>query len=157
VKVLLVEDEDPKLAGLVKFLRDFEIPLSITVARSVKSALAELRTTSPDMLVLDMSLPTFDISLNEPGGRPQGFGGLEIVRYLDSVDSYTPTIVVSAYEAFSRSGQNIELKTLATELMRDYPQIISGVVYFNPMQGRWSEELTSLIESCISTRLGSGK
>ena len=85
MNVLLIEDEDPKLEGIQKYLRERHPTFHVTVARSVKSGLAALRIQLPDLLLLDMSLPTFDITESEPGGRPQGFGGIEIVRYLDSL------------------------------------------------------------------------
>ena len=148
MKILLVEDEDPKLAGIQRFLREFDLTIELAVARSVKAGIAELRKDKPDLLLLDMSLPTFEITSTEPGGRPQGFGGIEIVRYLDSVEAIVPTIVVSAYEAFAKDGKNIELKELASELHGEFPAIIRGVVFFNPIHGAWSEELADLIGSC---------
>lgn len=148
MNVLLVEDEDPKLAPVLRYLGDRHPDLIVSIVRSVKSALEALRKEIPALLLLDMSLPTFDISESEPGGRPQGFGGIEIVRYLDSVDARVPIVVLSAYEAFSRDGKNIQLKTLGSELMRDYPGLIEGIVYFNPIQGVWGHELSDAIERC---------
>jgi CheY-like chemotaxis protein len=155
MNVLLVEDEDPKLAPVLRYLEEQHPDLIVSVVRSVKSALAALREQIPDLLLLDMSLPTFDISESEPGGRPQGFGGIEIVRYLDSVDARVPIIVLSAYEAFSRDGKNIQLKTLGSEMMRDYPELIIGIVYFNPIQGIWGKELSDAIYRCRLIERGS--
>lgn len=152
MNALLIEDEDPKLSVILRYIREHHPDLMISIARSVKSGLAALRAVLPDLLLLDMSLPTFDISESEPGGRPQGFGGIEIVRYLDSIDAPVPTIVLSAYEAFSRDGKNIQLKTLGSELMRDYPVLIQGIVYFNPMHGVWGTELSELIERCRDSK-----
>jgi CheY-like chemotaxis protein len=150
--ILVVEDEDPKLEGIQKFLKDFDATLDISFARSVKSGLNRLGVELPDVLLLDMSLPTFDITGFEPGGRPQGFGGMEIVRYLDSLESRVPTIVVSAYDAFARDGKSVELKDLALELVTDFPDMIRGVVYFNPIHDQWSDELATLIRSCLPIR-----
>jgi CheY-like chemotaxis protein len=152
MNVLLVEDEDPKLAGVIHFLEEFHPEIHVAVARSVKSGLESLKTTLPHLLLLDMSLPTFDITAIEPGGRPQGFGGIEVIRYLDSIDTTVPTIVVSGYEAFAKDGKNIELKALASELMRDYPTIIRGVVYFNPLDGEWARDLERLLGECTTQR-----
>lgn len=153
MRVLLIEDEDPKLAGILRYLNEHHPSFEVSVCRSVKTGLASLKSSLPNLLLLDMSLPTFDISEREPGGRPQGFGGIEIVRYLDSIDASVPTIVLSAYEAFARDGKNIQLKTLGSELMRDYPSLISGIVYFNPIHGVWGAELTEAIEHCKKGRI----
>lgn len=148
MNVLLIEDEDPKLLSILRFLNEIDLSIVIVTARSVKSGLSRLKEALPDILLLDISLPTFDITGEEPGGRPQGFGGIEIIRYLDSLDIAIPVIVVSAYEAFSKDGVNIDLKALALELETDYPELIRGVVYFNPIHGGWSEDLAKLIELC---------
>lgn len=150
MNIAIIEDEDPKLDALLQFLESSNLGKNVRVARSVRSGMTLLRDYQPDLLLLDMSLPTFDISANEPGGRPQGYGGIEIIRHLDSSDSSFPIIVVSAYPAFAKDGKNIELKKLAVELMRDYPNLIRGVVYFNPVQENWSDELASLIKSCAT-------
>jgi len=148
MKVLLVEDEDPKLESLQRFLEEQKCAAQVVVARSVKSALAALETETPDLLLLDMSLPTFDISANEPGGRPQGFGGVEILRFLESAEATIPTVIVSGYEAFAREGRNIDLNALAAELTKDYPQLVRGVVYFNQILGAWSGELAEILAEC---------
>jgi CheY-like chemotaxis protein len=148
MKILLIEDEDPKLVGIQRFLKELDPTFEVAVARSVKGGIFQLKQDKPSLLLLDMSLPTFDITSSEPGGRPQGFGGIEIIRYLDSVEDIVPTIVVSAYEAFTKDGKNIELKELAEELRAEFPETIRGVVFFNPIHGAWSEELAELIETC---------
>jgi CheY-like chemotaxis protein len=146
VKILLVEDEDPKLAGIQRFLKDFGAGVDLDTARSVKAGMNRLRARLPDVLILDMSLPTFDITAIEPGGRPQGFGGIEIIRYLDSLDARVFTIVVSAYEAFAKDGKTIDLRALEVELTRDFPDIVKGVVYFNPLDVDWSVDLRALLD-----------
>src|SRR5215208_7034818 len=102
MQVLLIEDEDPKLLSIQKFLGELDPQIVVFTARSVKSGMASLRETRPDLVLLDMSLPTFDISGQEPGGRPQGFGGIELIRYLDAHEIQIPIVVISAYEAFSK-------------------------------------------------------
>lgn len=65
MRVLLVEDEDPKLRHVESRLR-VELPgADIDVCRSVNSATDYLDHTVPDLILLDMSLPTFDVSERE--------------------------------------------------------------------------------------------
>lgn len=151
MNVLLVEDEDPKRESLLGFLtREFP-GLEVTYAKSVRAAIAEVRVKQPSLLLLDMSLPTFDIAPGEPGGRPQGFGGTEVIRFLDSEDVQVPTIVVTAYEAFPRkNGERIGYESLREELSRDFGGFFRGLVYFDSIQGQWSDELKKLILLVIS-------
>jgi CheY-like chemotaxis protein len=150
MNVLLVEDEDPKLDAISRYLREGLPEASVTVARSVKSALYRIQQGNIDLIVLDMSLPTFDISRDESGGRPQGFGGREVIRFLDAEDLMLPVVVVSAYESFSsKGGQNVQLQTLADDLANDFPALIQGVVYFNSSSGSWIEELDRIVKAIL--------
>jgi CheY-like chemotaxis protein len=80
VHILLVEDEAPKSTHIERFLKNLAPNVVISLAKSVNSAFDALEQNVPDLLLLDMSLPTFDIGDRESGGRPQGFGGIEILR-----------------------------------------------------------------------------
>ena len=74
MRVLLVEDEAPKLANLKDFLRRGYPEFEVATAKSVRSAVDALRVHDADfaMVILDMSLPTFDIQNNESGGALHG-------------------------------------------------------------------------------------
>lgn len=153
MKVLLIEDEDTKLAPILSFLKSKFPFMVIQIARSVKSGIEALTSEQPELLLLDMSLPTFDISASEPGGRPQGSGGLEIMRYIDMMEMSTPIIVITAYEAFSRKGgRQVDLSLLSEELLEDFPETFKGIVYFNPMFGDWTKDLEILLNTVLQRR-----
>jgi CheY-like chemotaxis protein len=135
MNILLVEDEGPKRNNIIRALRTIVSGATTAQARSVSSAIAHLRSATPDLILLDMSLPTFDIGPGEPGGRPQGFGGIEVLRYIDRFGLKVPVIVVTAYEAFSRDGQQIDLDALKSQLERAHPKTFRGVVFYNSLLG----------------------
>ena len=64
--VLLVEDDEFKAADLTRLLHENLPPHQVTRAASVTSALRAITSDRFDLVVLDMSLPTFDPS--GPGG-----------------------------------------------------------------------------------------
>lgn len=82
LKILLVEDEAPKSTHIATFLKSICPSVSIHLARSVNSACNFLENEHSDLVILDMSLPTFDVCDRETGGRPQGFGGIEVLRFM---------------------------------------------------------------------------
>ncbi len=146
MRVLLVEDEDPKRDAILNFLTKAFPEFKVEMAHSVRTAIASIREARPDMLLLDMSLPTFDIASGEPGGRPQGFGGIEIMRFLEMQEIELPTIVITGYEAFSKSnGQRIGVDTLQKEFTRDFPNFFRGLIYFDPIAGVWDEDLRKIV------------
>lgn len=150
MNVLLIEDEDTKKTPILFFLKTNYSFMNVKVACSVKSGIDAIRTEIPDLLLLDMSLPTFDITAIEPGGRPQGSGGLEIMRYIDMMEIQTTIIVITAYEAFTRkNGKQVDLSVLSKELNEDFPDIYNGVVHFNPMLEDWTKDFDVLIQAIV--------
>jgi DNA-binding response OmpR family regulator len=82
MRVLLVEDE-PKLAAFIyKGLR--EDGLDVVVASSGEVALAQARTTPPDIVILDVMLP--------------GIDGFDVCRSLRVLSPALPILILSARE-----------------------------------------------------------
>ena len=145
MRVLIVEDESPKLAHLEAFIRERYNPEALVSARSVKGSMGALGSRPFDLVVLDMSLPTFDIASGERGGRPQGFGGRELLRELERLELYPAVVVVTQYPVFSEEGRDISLEELSAELALEFPDTFAGVVYFNNLVGGWKEALQNIL------------
>lgn len=149
MNVLIVEDEDPKLTAILAFVGERFPKWNVSTARSVRSATDHIRTSPPDFLLLDMSLPTFNIAEGEPGGRPQGFGGIEVMRYLEMFELPVPVLVITGYEGFTKEGKSIDLTALSIELARDFPSNFRGAVQFNTVSGEWVHDLARLISQNV--------
>ena len=146
VRILLVEDEAPKCRHFETFLERLGLNMVTTVSKSVNAALDELDKGLPDLLLLDMSLPTFDIGGRENGGRPQGFGGIEVLRYMSMAGMECPTIVITGYEAFQReAGKPIDLSGLRSELVREFPTMFKGLLHYNSTYDEWKTALKNTL------------
>ncbi len=151
--VLLVEDEDPKREKLRSFLNEMDSAHTLIEAKSVRSAVKQIQENKFDLILLDMSLPTFDISEDEPGGRPQGFGGKEILKYLDKFNILCPTVVVTGYDAFMTESQdNVSLNDMDADLEKKYGSNYRGLVYYNSLYSDWQSELTTKITEAVSKK-----
>jgi CheY-like chemotaxis protein len=146
MRILVVEDEDPKLRHIMEFLQSAVANLEVATARSVRSAIDALEDAPPDLLILDMSLPTFDIGGDEGGGRPQGFGGQELMRTMMLEENHTPVIVLTGYDAFNKAGGQIGLEVLNSELRAEHPRNFLGMLHFNSAVGGWQAKLRELLE-----------
>jgi CheY-like chemotaxis protein len=82
MKLLIVEDDDNKQSQISSFLNSQYSDLTLEVARSLKSGLKQIRTFNPDLVLLDMTLPTYDVGPDEPGGSTHALGGREFLREL---------------------------------------------------------------------------
>jgi CheY-like chemotaxis protein len=152
MRILLIEDEDPKRNNISEFVSNAYQPHQLEFARSVRTAIFSIEEEIFDIVLLDMSLPTFDVDSTEPGGRPQPFGGIEVMRHMELYGLTIPTIVITAYEAFVKSGRKVDLEALAEELRAEHTNVFHGLVYYNSVTGAWKEQLQGYIDFAIDSK-----
>ncbi|EIW5947167.1 response regulator [Klebsiella quasipneumoniae subsp. similipneumoniae] len=149
--ILLVEDEYPKFIQIYNYINSLNLgqEFSILKARSVNSALDCIDDNRPDLILLDMSLPTIDIDVpnGEAGGRAQGFGGIEVLRYMLYSDISCLTIVVTGYEAFPREDGDVDLSELEIELKEEFPNIVHSILHYNSTNEFWKLKLKEAMVS----------
>lgn len=150
--VLIVEDETPKITQIELFLWSLCIPMRIQHAKSVNSALDKLEEGPPDLLLLDMSLPTIDVDIvgGEAGGRPQGFGGIEVLRNMQYSGISCPVIVITGYEAFPRKGGNVDISGITQELREEFPLLLHSVLHYNSTYETWKDGLRTAFKEFLS-------
>ncbi len=146
MKLLIVEDEEPKLRHISSYLSKLLPDARLIEALSVRSAMEALDKDIFDLIILDMSLPTFDIKGAESGGRPQGFGGTNLMREMDLNDQTIPVIVLTGYEAFTKSGGEVGLKAMNKELTEEFPDFFRGILHFNSAYGDWKIQLNLMLK-----------
>ncbi|ETI64920.1 hypothetical protein C100_04765 [Sphingobium sp. C100] len=151
--ILLVEDEAPKRRHIEKLLSELTPRAIVLSARSVNSALDALETSDINLLILDMSLPTFDVGERERGGRPQGFGGTEVLRHMAMAEIVCPTVVITGYEGFVREGgSTVDLAQLRAELIDEFPEVLRAVLHYNSTFDEWKTVLASTLAEAGITR-----
>src|SRR4051812_12329921 len=109
MNILLVEDDEFKAADIIRAAEEVAENLNFVRAASVTSALRRISTEDYDMCILDMSLPTFDLSGPGGGGSPQGQGGVEVLRLAKRSDHAPPFVVVTQYPDIEIGGKDIPL------------------------------------------------
>lgn len=144
--VLIVEGDQNKLQQLREFLSQTRPSLEIVETHSYQAGLRALINRSFDFAILDMSMPTYDITPGEPGGRPRIFGGLELIEQIERRGISMPAIVFTQFETFRESETTITVKELSNRLREEHPGLYAGTVYYNPAFDNWKASLLSLIE-----------
>jgi CheY-like chemotaxis protein len=149
VNILLIEDDEDKLKKLDEFITT-EFPSShIQFAKSFNSGLKTLvaKKNSLDIVLLDMSMPTYDISQNEPsGGEPENYAGKELLAQMRLRSINLPTIVVTMFDSFGEPPMQISLDRLIADLKARYSPPFKGYVYYNSTQEGWKNALKQLID-----------
>lgn len=146
MKILLVEDEDPKQRHIEAYLKERVKDLSLTTAKSYNSAIDSLELGLPDLILLDMSLPTFDRREQEGGGRPQGLGGVEILRYMKLSELSCPIVVITGHDAFPKPGGQVVLTQLEAELAKEFPDMFRGILLYNSAYDEWKQNLSTQLD-----------
>ncbi|WP_045386231.1 response regulator [Vibrio rotiferianus] len=149
--VLIIEDDDYKVELLEDYLREVYLDIVIRKAYSVKGAKKVINNFTGDAVLLDMTLPTYDISKESSGGRPQGFGGIEVLRFMEMIENETPVIIVTQFQSFEIKDNNKEttrdisyLKELLEE--EDFSNF-KGIVQFSSSTEKWKSELKTFLET----------
>lgn len=148
-KVLIVEDIETKRLSMMRLIESVLGPVEVHSSTSVKSAIRLLGEHVYSLILLDMSLPTFDLSKAEGGGTPRPRGGMELFAHIDGAGIEVPVIVVSAYGALEERGSLIPLDEISMRLEKDYPALFRGSVLFDSVYTVWADELSKLVRKAL--------
>jgi CheY-like chemotaxis protein len=151
VRILLIEDDAFKAKRLCSFLRAEAPQNDVMLERSVSAGLARLFANPiPDILLLDMSLSTFDVGPRETGGRPQNFGGITVLEHMFRRDLKVPALVITQFESFPKEGGELSLDDLSRDLSSRFPEIFKGLIYYSSRETEWERRLQSLVRAVAS-------
>lgn len=146
---LIIEDDDLKMNRLRGFLVEEAPTLAIEVARSYKTGLRALTDLNPTLVLMDMTLPSFDIQPGSDGGRPLNLGGKELLRQMSRRGLRPSTIVVTGFDTFGGETSLVTLEQLDADLRREFSEFYLGSVYFNAASEDWKDKLRELVSKAL--------
>lgn len=148
MKLLLVEDDDNKRQQVLELLQTSFPKLEIEVAASLISALRALKTTKPEIVLLDMTLPNYDVAEGAGAGGLHAFGGEEFLRQAQRFGLSPIVIVITQFETFGDPPNDKGLVQLNSELQATFPNLYKGAVYYHASIYDWTTELVDkLVEA----------
>lgn len=150
-RILIVEDNHLKLEKLKDFLEEEFKGIELEERTSYNSASKEiaLNYKKYDLILLDMSMQTYDISTEESGGEPEPLAGKNILKQIYLRDIPTKVIVVTMYENFV---DGTKISRLDEELKRDYPDNYCGFIFFTHTNLDWATELKKSINKLTNDK-----
>jgi CheY-like chemotaxis protein len=129
VNVLLVEDDEFKAADIAKVLSDSLPDADVQRAMSVTSALRAMTNDTYSVVILDMSLPTFELTGPGGGGSPQGQGGLEVLRLARRLGNRSPFVIVTQYPDIDLDGRDVPLLAASKALHKFGVDVKKCILY----------------------------
>ena len=146
-----VEDNKNKLTKLKEVIQEFIqgttqiIDLQIEEANSFTSGVRKINHEVWDLIILDMSLPTYDITHGETGGDKKPIAGKEIMRRMLHRNILIPVIIVTQFETFGENKLTLEL--LNKEFEEEYKTIWRGTVFYEG--DRWKGDFKQILQNIL--------
>lgn len=142
-KILLVEDMEEKANAIITYLKEAFPGIEVVRRESYNSSQKEIYEHHKDyfVILLDMSMHTFDRSKEESGGEPEPVAGRKILNGMYLRDIGTKVIVVTMYG----SHEGKKLLTFVNDLKEEYPDNYSDYVFFSFQKNDWKEKLKQQI------------
>ncbi|MCM1115286.1 MAG: response regulator [Clostridium sp.] len=138
-KVLIVEDDAYKEEQIVNYLKSLNNSINITRKHSLNSALFDIMRNIYELILLDMSIPTFDT--NEPE-HFKPYGGLMFLDELKRIKSETPVVIITQFSKFGEGKNEITMEQIKKKCSQKYVNY-KDVIYFKDV--KWKEYLKGYI------------
>lgn len=147
--ILVVEDDEPKQRSIVGMLMEnLQDRFEITVTESLSGAIEVLTRNEVIFAIVDMSIPTYDfIKDKRGGGTPQGYGGADILRFIDSETDKIRMLVLTQYEEFvlNKDEKRRDHRSLEALLRAELDDRFLGVVHYDGQYGAWRDALLQVL------------
>lgn len=145
----IVEDTEEKLQSIVKFLdSNFELTELLTFG-SYQSGLKNIKLTPPDILILDMTIPTFDRKPGKREGRFRPLGGYDIMRKLKLKNISTKVIVLTHLGSFGEGEEKMSFEGMTLKCKKEFDAMFMGSIRYRHGDERWKDELKILINKGV--------
>src|SRR5690348_9464414 len=152
MKILIIEDSDYKIQSLLSFLNSMRLGEQVQVARSYQAGKKMLKEFSPELLLLDMTLPTSEKADGQLEGRIRIFGGRDILGELQFLDIDCRVIIVTQFDSFGQPPNTINAKDLFQQLSTKYGKYFVGGVYYSNVDSAWQGQLKIFLRTILNKK-----
>lgn len=145
MKILIIEDMPRKAERIKEVLRTHFPKTELSEETSYHTAIENIveHGNEYDAILLDMSMNTYNVSVEENGGIPEPFAGVRILEKLFLYEIQTRVMVISMYHKI----EGRDFKEIADELKEQYPNLYQGFILFSFDRNDWKKKLTNYISS----------
>lgn len=142
MRLLLVEDDEHKMNDIISYIDTLKKGIVVETARSVESGVQSAVDNQYDMILLDMTVPNFDITEKSDGGKSYKNGGEIIVKELLDEEVEFRCAVITQYETFN----NETIDQISQRIRQLCGDDYLGYVKYSTNMESWRQGLKELIE-----------
>ena len=146
MRILFIEDHPLKQAQINKFVSEKFPNSEIKTKNSYISGLKELikNHNTYDILLLDISMPNYDISSEDSGGDWMPLAGKNILKEMYLRDISTKAIVITMHGSYD---DGTKITDLHSELQKEFADNYIGYVYYSQINEEWKDNLCELLNT----------
>lgn len=140
-KILIVDDDNYKRNNIISLLQNMSEDFVIKDEKALNPGLCKLFEEDFDIVLLDMSLPMFDLSESK---NFESFGGLTFLEEMKRKKSLIPTIIITQYEIFGEGSSqrtSNDIDEMCKEKFRNY----KGLIVYSSSNSDWKEVLVKML------------
>lgn len=152
MKVLIIDDSEYKIKSIKAVVEAFLNANEIDVAKSFQTGLVKL-LNKPDLLLLDMTLPTSEGDDGQLEGRMRIFGGKEIMAEMEFLEINSKVVIITQFDRFGDPQNEINSADLFDLLKAEFPTLYYGGIYFSHVDFAWRQELGALLKKYKKGRI----
>ena len=147
MKILFVEDENIKRRDIMNYLStDLNIN-DIDVVHSLMGGMLALKKKNYKMVLLDMSLPLYDINgEDEEINEFEAFGGIEILDEIERKELDVKVLVITAFDVIEDDTKKIRLDQLDNQMKENYARFYLGCIHYDQSSVEWKYELKKYLK-----------
>lgn len=143
IRLLVIEDNNNKLHQIKKFLYKEFHGIEIHDAISYTGGLRRIYEEKWDLILLDMTLPVYDVGVQDNGGDKKPTAGKEIMQRMHNRKVIIPTIIITQFDTF---GENeVSIDDLNMYFNEQLSSIWKGTVNYEASVNRWQDDLKAAI------------
>ena len=145
MKFLIVEDNKNKFEQISELISQLYKGCIIERAASFTSGRNKVYEANWTVIVMDVTLPTFDVTHTESGGDKKPVAGKDIMKRMINRKINIPVIVITQFETFD--DNRVSLDSLNKEFEQDFKDIWKGTIFYE--QDDWRLELQDILHEII--------
>lgn len=144
MNILIIEDNPLKREKVHEFISG-NYDVRLFEAASFNSGLNLVLSKTFDLVILDMSMPTFDRTDATHGGRFRTLAGKDIATRLSKLKKLVPFVILTGYKDFSVNSQSLSIEQI-DESLRSMGSDYKGCIFFDAVDSVWKEQLSEIID-----------
>ncbi len=145
--IYVIEDNIVKARQVEAFLSsNFQGPPTVSLYMSFQSGLKAIELSPPELVILDMTLPTFDRKPNAREGRLRPLGGYDLMRKMKLKGLMSKVIVLTQLESFGEGDDVVGFEEITSKCDEEFPDFFLGSVYFDQGGQAWHQTLLTKIK-----------